>query len=312
VGPTYTNPVWPGYFADPFVLRHDGAYYAYGTGSVVGGRVFEVLTSPDLVSWRSLGGALEPVPDPALTDYWAPEVAEHDGTFFLYYSAGTDDVGHTLRVAAAAHPAGPFTDLGTVLTPGERFAIDPHPFTDAEGGRWLFFARDDLEGERPGTVLAVDRLVDMTRLAGEARTILRATGDWQRYLRDRPMYGAVYDWHTLEGPTVLHRHGRYWLLYSGGAWHADGYGVSWAVADSPAGPWTEPHGATPTVLRTVPGQVLGPGHNSVIQGPGGGDVIVYHAWDAGQTARRMCIDPLMWGPDGPLPVVPTVTTQTLG
>jgi hypothetical protein len=32
-GGTYTNPVWHGYFADPFVLRHEGVYYAYGTGT---------------------------------------------------------------------------------------------------------------------------------------------------------------------------------------------------------------------------------------------------------------------------------------
>ena len=29
---TYTNPVWPGYFADPFVLRVGKEYFAYGTG----------------------------------------------------------------------------------------------------------------------------------------------------------------------------------------------------------------------------------------------------------------------------------------
>ena len=40
-----------------FVLFHAGAYYAYGTGVAAPGmtRVFEVLTSSDLVNWRSLG-----------------------------------------------------------------------------------------------------------------------------------------------------------------------------------------------------------------------------------------------------------------
>ena len=33
---TYTNPVWPGYLADPFVLKWEGEYYAYGTGSNAG------------------------------------------------------------------------------------------------------------------------------------------------------------------------------------------------------------------------------------------------------------------------------------
>ena len=32
--PTFTNPVYPAYFADPFVLRHGDRYYAYGTNTV--------------------------------------------------------------------------------------------------------------------------------------------------------------------------------------------------------------------------------------------------------------------------------------
>jgi len=30
---TYTNPVYKGYFADPFVWEHQGVYYAIGTGA---------------------------------------------------------------------------------------------------------------------------------------------------------------------------------------------------------------------------------------------------------------------------------------
>ena len=30
----YRNPVYPEYFADPFVWKHDGIYYAVGTGVV--------------------------------------------------------------------------------------------------------------------------------------------------------------------------------------------------------------------------------------------------------------------------------------
>ena len=61
---TYCNPVFEGYFADPYVLRVGEEYVAYGTGSAVEGRVFEILTSPDLVHWTSAGGAL-PVIDAA-------------------------------------------------------------------------------------------------------------------------------------------------------------------------------------------------------------------------------------------------------
>ena len=54
---TYQNPVWPGYFADPFVLRHAGDYYAYGTGETLergadgAARAFRILRSRDLTDW---------------------------------------------------------------------------------------------------------------------------------------------------------------------------------------------------------------------------------------------------------------------
>ena len=301
-----SNPVYDGYFADPFVLALEDGYVAYGTGAIVDGRAFEVLRSGDLERWTRVGGALEPLGEPWATDYWAPEVAHVDGTFFMYYSVGTGDRGHRLRVATATAPEGPFRDSGTVLTPGERFAIDPHPFRASDGAWYLFYARDVLEGERVGTTIAVDRLLDMTTLAGEARTLLRASGDWQIFRRRREMYGQVYDWHTLEGPFVLERDGRFYLLYSGGAWEEPSYGVSYAVADHPLGPYREPHEG-PLILQTIPGRVLGPGHNSVVRGPDGSDRIVYHAWDAERTARRMWIDRLRWGSDGPERSGPTVT-----
>ena len=295
----YCNPVHPGSFADPFVLRAGGRYLAFGTGRIVDGRVFEVLSSPDLVTWTSIGGALEPA-DPALgSDYWAPEVAEHDGRYHMYYSVGHGDAGHQLRVAVADVPEGPYRDQGVNLAPAERFAIDPHPFRDEDGTWYLFYAHDVIEGtDRIGTMLAVDVLDGMTRLRGEARTILPPSADWQIYQRDREMYGQVFDWHTLEGPFVRRHEGRYYCFYSGGSWLEPTYGVGFALADHPLGPWTEPADRDP-LLRTVPGHVIGPGHNSLVLGPAGEDVIVYHAWDPDRTARRMCIDPVRWTPDGP-------------
>jgi arabinan endo-1,5-alpha-L-arabinosidase len=299
---SYRNPVHPGYFADPFVLathqRDRPAYIAYGTGRAVAGRVFEVLTSDDLVSWRSAGGALLPLAAEAGSDYWAPEVIEEGGRWWMYYSVGFGDAGHTLRVAVADDPLGPFVDAGVDLTPTERFAIDPSPFRDVDGTCYLFYARDDLEGDRVGTMLAVDVLESMTALRGRPTGVLRPTGDWQLFQRGRSLYGGTYDWHTLEGPCVIRRDDRYWCLYSGGSWETPSYAVGYAVATSPLGPWTEPV-AAPRLLTSVEGRVLGPGHNSVTQSPGGEDVIVYHAWDPSRTARRMFIDPLEWTTDGP-------------
>lgn len=308
---TYTNPVYPDYFADPFVLRHGEDYYAYGTSGRPhdSGRAFEVLHSRDLLHWEPLGGALEPLPQETARDYWAPEVAFHAGQFYLYYSAGVGDQGHQLRVAVADLPQGPFRDAGVILTPGDPFTIDASPFQDEDGGWYLYYARDFLDGERVGTALAVDRLEGMTRLAGEPRTVLRASRDWQIFRRGRQMYGETHDWHTLEGPFVVKRGGRYYCFYSGGAWEEPNYGVSWAVADHPLGPWTEPPSDGPTLLRSVSGQVIGPGHNSVVTGPDGRDYLVYHAWDPARTARRMCIDAIEWTPGGPRVDGPSFTPR---
>jgi GH43 family beta-xylosidase len=290
------GPAYAGYFADPFVLRlPDGGYVAYGTNEVVDGdRAFEALTSPDLVTWRSHGPVLPKLPPDAGDQYWAPEAFFADGAYWLYYSVGHGIAGHHIRVARSDSPLGPFADLGHNLTPDERFAIDPHPFVDDDGSRYLFFARDVLDGERVGTHLAAAPMLSPTRL-GDTVPVLAPSAHWQLYQREREMYGAVYDWHTLEGPSVVRRSGRYWLTYSGGAWTGPGYGISWAVADSPLGPWTDGAGV---ILSTAEG-LIGPGHNSLTVAPSGDDAIVFHAWNEAGTARRMHVRQIHFEPDGP-------------
>jgi beta-xylosidase len=310
----YTNPVYSDYFADPFVWQHQGVYYAIGTGltEAVGQvdeihqrRVFPVLWSDNLVNWQFAGNALIR-PDPALGDnFWAPEVAYDDGIFYLYYSVGHEDKNHQLRFATSSEPLGPYQDGGEPLVDPKNcpFAIDPSPFQDSDGQWYLFYAQDFLDtenGVRAGTALVVDRLVTMTKLAGKAKVVLRARHDWQRFLAERPMYGSIYDWHTLEGPCVRKHNNRYYCFYSGGRWESENYGVDYGVAEQVMGPYSDVGSELrPRVLRTVPGSVLGPGHNSIAVSPDGLEYIVYHAWDAKMEARRMCIDLLIWTPKGP-------------
>lgn len=312
----YRNPVYPGYLADPFVLRTGGVYYAYGTGSDEGagrqkdGRVFPVLSSPDLVHWTPLGGALEPLSSSLTVNYWAPEVAEHDGTFYLYYAADG-----RLRVATSTQPQGPFRDVGKDLFPDEPFTIDAHPFRDPRDGHWyLFFAKDFFD-ERVGTGTAVVPLADdMITPAAAPRIVVRASSDWQIYERNRTWYDKVWpQWHTVEGPFVLEHEGLYYCLYSGGCWQGPDYGVSFAVADHPLGPYRDEWSHSgPAVLRGIPGKVLGPGHNSVVLGPDERTrFVVYHAWDVAQTARRLCIDPLLWTAEGPRCLGPSTEPQTI-
>lgn len=291
------GPVWDGYFADPDVIAlAEGAYAAYGTGTdgvAVDGSAFEALWSADLHHWESSGRVLRALPEECGDQYWAPEVTRFDDGFLLFFSVGHGIDGHHLRVARGAEPFGPFEDLGVNLTPDERFAIDAHPFQGPDGSWYLFFARDVLDHERPGTHLAVAPLLGATRL-GPIRTVLAPHADWQLYQRQRPMYGARYDWHTLEGPFVVFRHGRYWLTYSGGAWTGPGYAVSWAVADHPLGPW-RPAPAGERVLASDQ-SLIGPGHNSIVGTPDG-DAIAFHAWDPTRTKRQLHLRPIEVGPE---------------
>jgi len=314
---TYSNPVHPEYFADPFVLRHNGEYFAFGTAPRCDPdeRAFPVLHSKDLATWTYVGGALDLLPecqDVPLHErrhYWAPEVVERDGSFYLFYSCSTDRcvedgqyvASQRLRLATSQHPQGPYQDVGALFAEDE-FCIDPHPFRDPVDGQWyLFFARNltDSAG-RPGTALWVTHLGDDMRPIGTPSLVLRASADWHVYHRNGLAFGQMWDaWHTLEGPHIIVKDGLYYCLYSGGAWTGDGYGVGYGVASHPLGPWTDEWAADGASFLHGSETMLGPGHNSVVIGPDGHTpFVVYHAWDPDLTARRMCIDPLVWTEDG--------------
>ncbi|MCC6492914.1 MAG: glycoside hydrolase family 43 protein [Pirellulales bacterium] len=254
----YQNPVWDGYLADPQVLKTGSEYYAYGTGKEHEGRQFAVLHSKDFAHWEFIGNALETATAPKMEAYWAPEVAEHNGKFYLYYAGN-----YQLRMAVSDHPAGPFRDTGQILFPEEPFTIDAHPFRDPKSGKWyLFFAKDFLD-QRVGTALAVAELADdMIATIGPVRTVLRASADWQIYQRNRQMYGQTFDaWHTVEGPFVVFHGDRYYCFYSGGNWQTPGYGVGFATAQEVLGPYSDTADADgPSVLRSVPNALIGPGH----------------------------------------------------
>ncbi|HEX8524262.1 MAG TPA: glycoside hydrolase family 43 protein [Tepidisphaeraceae bacterium] len=312
---TYTNPVYPHYFADPFVLKVGNEWWAYGTAPEnEKGWHFPILRSRDLAKWEYVAHALPPA-----TPYfhWAPEVAQHNGKFYLYYSASdvqTDD-GHRLRVAVSDTPAGPFKDSGNLLIAESGFSIDAHPFRDPVSGKWfLYFAADYTDEEPFGTGLAVVALNDdLLSAKSPPKLVLRASCPWQIYERNRDYKGKVWNaWNCIEGPFVIYREGKYYCLYSGGNWQTQDYGVGFAVADHPLGPWRDDfaqHG--PYVLKATT-DVPGPGHASVTVGPDDQHlVLVYHAWNAERTMRRLCIDPLHWSPDGPRCDGPSTKPRTL-
>ena len=249
--------------------------------------------------------------------YRAPEIAHENGTFFLYYAmGGKEEETFALRVATSRTPDGPYADNGTPLIDCERnrFTIDAHPFRDADGQWYMFYARNFLDTEGgvfPGTAVVVDRLVNMTKLAGGCGTVVRARHPWTLYEARRRMnvYNRTFDeWHTIEGAFVRRYDGRYYCFYSGSNYQTASYGVDYVVADHvmdctwarKRGPRAERRarkGArawTPLACRRARRHVGGR---------------VYHAWDADMKVRQLCIDPLAWTRDGPRCLGPTTTPQ---
>lgn len=311
----YCNPLWNGYCADPYILHHGDFYYAYGTHyapangapcqcSALDGRHFVLLRSRNLATWECLGGALETTPASLPLAHWAPEVAYARSRFWMYYSAGdpADDTTHRLYVAVAAHPTGPFRQ--TARLPFEGFAIDASPYRDPADGRWyLFFCQDYFDTERVGTGIAVVPLGDDMITPQEApRPAILPHADWQISVRQRLLYGRTFPvWHTVEGAHLIQREGLYYAFYSGGNWQDATYGIAYATAPHPLGPWdtTSAHDG-PTVLHSLPGKVIGPGHNSLVIAPDHHTPLcVYHAWDTHRLQRQLCIDPIRWTPNGP-------------
>ena len=307
----YTNPVYAHTCPDPFVLKYCGEYWCYFTGLRPGGRAFGILHSTDLVHWQPAGSALDRLPGED-TCYWAPEVVYQDGVFYLYYAVGDEERMH-LRVATAARPEGPFTDLGRRLT-SEQFAIDPHVFIDDDGRWYMFYATDFLEHERVGTGTVMDGMLDPLTLAVQPRPVTRARYDWQIYDPQRLEKGGVR-WHTIEGPFVLKHNGRYYQMFSAGKWKDASYGVSYAVTDrlDAPGEWSQVSDGMQTlpVLRSIPDKgVIGPGHNSVVRAPDNRELFaVYHRWQPETEERVLAIDRLVWEGDRLQVLGPTVTPQ---
>ena len=313
----YLNPVFHNPFPDPFVLKFLNEYWAYCTGFWRDGGCFGILHSRNLVDWKEQGSALNPMPFDA-TCYWAPEVFYENGRFFMYYSVGNETMME-IRVAIADHPAGPFVDSGRKLT-SEDFAIDPHVFVDSDGARYLFYATDFLEHTQIGTGTVVDRMLDEFTLEGNPQPVTRARFDWQVYDPQRKEKGGVR-WHTVEGPFVLKRKGIYYEMFSGGNWQNITYGVSYATSKQilKDEEWEQASDGVRVlpILRTLPGKIVGPGHNSVVRGPDNRELYcVYHRWAEDFGGRMMSIDPLDWagerlfiaGPSAapqPAPILPT-------
>ena len=243
-------------FADPFILYEGGLYYLYGTGSNDG---IAVAVSEDMKSWEWPQGKEMYVAlhkDDSYGDhwFWAPEVYKVGDRYIMYYSAEEH-----ICVAESSSPLGPFRQK--VQKPmREHKGIDNHLFIDKNGKPYLFWVNFN-----PSNQVWVAELEDdlETIIPGTERLCTRMDQEWEK------------KWPEVnEGPFVLRHKGKYYMTYSANSYESPDYGVGYAVADSPEGPWTKFEG-NPILHRT--GGLEGVGHHAFFKDAKGRNRIVFHS-----------------------------------
>jgi xylan 1,4-beta-xylosidase len=281
----YQNPVRAGDYPDPSVIRVGNEYWATATSSEWAPH-FPILHSRDLVNWEVKQYVFATPPAWAKSNFWAPEIAEDKGKYFIYYTA-REIASNRLAVAVATadHPAGPYTDHGPLIAQ-EAGSIDGVPYTDAKGVRWLLWKEDGNSRKLP-TPIWIQRLSpDGLKLVGEMKEILRNDAPWE---------GAV-----VEGAFVLRRGDYYYMFYSGAACCGRNcnYALGVARAKDMLGPWEK--AATNPILAGN-GAWRCPGHGSIVTDPDGRYWLLYHAYAQKgfvATGREMLLDEVVFGADG--------------
>lgn len=306
--PALANPVLNSNFPDPTLIRaSDGYYYAYATQGEVDGKMhnIQVARSRDLAVWERLNDALPQKPAWAgrTQDFWAPHVAEHDGRFYLYYSAKPDVAlddgksGLCLAVATADAPQGPFHDIGKPLQCGDGFInIDPMSFDDPATGKRLLYW-----GSGFGAIKVRELSADRIAFKADSPVI-----DLVAVIPDESPDNYQ---RLVEGAWVVYRDGYYYLFYSGDncCGPKAHYAVMVARSRNATGPFetlAQATGAKNSVILEADARWIAPGHNSVIEDANGRSFIAYHAVDSHRsrdkdsddinTRRVMLIAKLNW------------------
>lgn len=269
---TAAAQVAPGYFQnpinrgpDPWMVYFDGNYYLSTTqgdairvwkaSSLAGLKIAKPVTVwTDTNATRSAG-------------IWAPEVHFLNHRWYMYYTATSSDhadESHRVYVLESAgdSPLGPYKYKARLFNPAnDHYAIDPTVFqNEKDGSLYLIWAA------HPRHVLYIARMSNPYTLEGDG-VYLPADG-----------FGCE---HVREGPEILQRNGRIFLIYSICDTGTPDYKLGMLIADAKsnlmdAQSWKQY--PRPVFERDDDNQVFGPGHCGFFQSPDGSeDWIVYHA-----------------------------------
>ena len=211
--------------ADPFILKSGGRYYIYVTGH---DGVYAYQSDSLLTGWSYYGRVMTV---PGRSAFWAPSVIELDGKFYMYNSIEIDEAvpdqgGHKgcMHVSCADNPLGPFTNIQKLMEP---FSIDSH-VVKTDAGLFIFYSTNKYEGERVGTYIVVDKLVDPYHAEGNPVKVVEATLDEEIYQKDRFKKGQ--HWHTIEGAFYFKEGDWQYVMYSGNCFEQPTYYIGYARA----------------------------------------------------------------------------------
>ena len=259
---------------DPFIFsRQDGgALYLYGTtdpdpweGAGVG---FDCYRADDLDGdWE---GPFRVFTPPrgfwGTTQFWAPEVHEYRGRYFMFATfAGPNRLRGT-QVLMAESPEGPFLPWSDgPITPPQWQCLDGTLFIDDEGDPWIVFCHEWLQ-VHDGTMLAHRLSDDLRHATGRPYFLFSASeAPWARPLKAE---GRQFPSYVTDGPFLFRSRSGH-LLMTWSSRGDDGYaiGVARSRNGSVLGPWSQ----DPAPLWTHDG-----GHGMILRARDGRLRVVLH------------------------------------
>lgn len=344
----YTNPLKV-QLGDPFVLFTNGTYYMYGTGPAMD-RGFSAYSSKDLVNWKPEGKVYAYDNKNGWSDpnsawngaYWAPEVYEVKGKFYLFYSAqwrvnpAKEMENFKIGVAVSDKPTGPFIDLAAkpLFDPGYPI-IDANVFFDTNGKSYLYYSRaaykHPVESEianqarksgkfkeiEESWVYGVELKQDFSGVTGEPVLLLRPPvklKDKQAAWESLSVTSGEVNRRWTEGSVTFKKDGIYYIMYSANHFGGEHYAVGYATGNSPLGPFKKAE-ENPILHKNTHkgGIVSGTGHNSIVYAPDGKEMFcVYHGRTIATGSERVVFIDRMKVENGKITVYgPTTQPQKM-
>ncbi|EOO03276.1 putative glycosyl hydrolase protein [Phaeoacremonium minimum UCRPA7] len=280
------NPFVDGWYADPDTEIYNGLYWVYPTSSYPYDEqtYLDAFSSPDLIKWTKHSNILTTADFSwATRAVWAPAPISRNGKYYLYFGANdiqTDSELGGIGVGISDNPEGPYLDaIGEPLIGAYHNGaqpIDQDVFIDDDGQAYIYYG-----GHSHANVALLNE--DMISIGT---------------FPDGDQFKEITPTNYVEGAQMFKRNGTYYMMWSEGGWTGPDYAVSYAMSDSPIGPFTR----LAKILQQDSTVATGSGHNGVINVPGT-DIwyIVYHRRPLSETDgnhRVVCYDRMYFNSDG--------------